>query len=393
MYLSKSMGRLLAVTVIVLAVRTVPAAPGTRPTDEKANYDDGSLHYRVPLDSKGRRNGDYVAYYSGGKKKIEERARYEHGEKHGVREVYDQTGRLTGEEVWVHGRLVFPKSPRLIENTRTQILKAAVAAVQSMGPPSNTRAPRPQVLALALAKLNTYRYLADVPFDVTLSDDYVNLCQCGADVLAQVGHLTHDPPRPPSMDAKLFELGHSGCAHSNLFQGGGDAVTAVAAFMDDSDAGNIARLGHRRWSINPAMGKTGFGTAGGFTAMYSMDSSHHDAADYEFVCFPPRGYCPASMFGASWAWSVSVNPARYKVNDDAALEIYPVDQRLQRAPAPLDLSDRHVDRGGYGIPNVIIGRPRNLNLRPNAQLYEVVVRGVQDESGKAAELSYFVAFY
>ena len=88
----------LLLVAIVVAPNQTPAA-AARPTDEKTTYDDGSLHYRVPLDNKGQRHGEYVAYFPGGKKKIEERVRYEHGDRHGVREVYDQTGRLTGEEV------------------------------------------------------------------------------------------------------------------------------------------------------------------------------------------------------------------------------------------------------------------------------------------------------
>lgn len=41
---------------------------------------------------------------------------------------------------------------------------------------------------------------------------------------------------------------------------------AVDGFMEDSDAGNIAMVGHRRWQLNPKMGKVGFGTAGRFVA-------------------------------------------------------------------------------------------------------------------------------
>jgi hypothetical protein len=71
---------------------------------------------------------------------------------------------------------------------------------------------------------------------------------------------------------------------------------------------------------------------------------------------------------------------------------------------------RHVDLGGYGIPNAIIGRPRALPATPGA-VYEVVVSGVTTKdttstkdatsttnttntpNAPAGEISYFVTFY
>ncbi|HWE02474.1 MAG TPA: CAP domain-containing protein [Tepidisphaeraceae bacterium] len=368
-----------------------PKKPETRKTEEKELYNDGSIHFRVPLDSKGQRHGQYTAWYPGGKKKVQERVRYEHGQRVGDRALYAEDGTLIGDETWVHGKLVLPKSQRMIEAERARLLKAAAAFVVRMGKPTNPNAPTSEELARALAKLNGYRYLCDLQADVVLDDEEINLCQYASEVLAKLGHLTHTPEKPSGYDDKAYQLGRDGCGHSNIFQGG-DAIASVSAYMNDSDASNIDRLGHRRWILHPSMAKTGFGMSGQFSAMYSFDGSRQNTPDYEYVCFPPRGWCPMNMFGPNWAWSVSVNPAKYKVTDGAKLEIFPVDSSLARAARPLASEYAHLDRGGYGVNNAIIGRPPATAVRPGV-VYEVVVRGVNTQDDMPADISYYVSFY
>lgn len=374
---------------LLLAVTPLSVLAAAGPTEEKENYPDGTLHFRVPLNSKGERNGTYTAYFPG--KKLQERARYENGQLNGVREQYDDKGKLLAEEAWINGRLIAPKSPKQIEAARIQILKDSATAVQKMPTLSNPRAPGVEPLAKSIAKLNTYRYLADVSPDVTLDDSYVNLCQYAAELLVQVGHLTHSPERPAGISDEAYKLGKDGCGRSNLFVGG-DITGSVDAYMNDSDKGNIDRLGHRRWVLNPKMAKTGFGGSGKFAAMYSFDGSRTDTPDYDYVCYPPRGYCPMNLFSNGWAWHVTVNPSKYKVDSEASLTIYPVDNKLRRADKPLELDYKNVNKDGFGVPNAIIAKPKGFAMKPN-MLYEVVVGGVKSKDGKAAEISYFVSFY
>jgi hypothetical protein len=367
------------------------ASPAARAAEERENHPDGTLHFRVPLNVKGQRHGTYTAYFPGGKK-LEERARYDAGQLSGARERYDDKGNLLGEETWVRGRLVCPKSPKQIEAARAQLLKDAAAWVMKAGRPPNPNAPSAEALARSLAKVNTYRYLCDVPADVVLDNDYINLCQHGAEILVKVGSLTHNPPRPAGVSDEAYQLGKDGCGRSNLFMGG-DPVASVDAYMNDSDDRNIDRLGHRRWILNPRMAKTGFGGSGKFSAMYSFDGSREATPQYDFVCYPPRGYCPKALFDAGYAWHVSLNPDKYTVDDKAEMAIYPVDAKLTRAKAPLELDYKHVDRGGFGINNAIIGRPKGFVLRPGF-VFEVVLSGVHViGEEKAAEVSYFVTFY
>ena len=225
---------------------------------------------------------------------------------------------------------------------------------------------RAQPLARALAKLRTYRFIAGVPDDVTYDDSYINLCTYAGELLDKVGKLTHDPPHPAGVDDEAFKLGHDGCGRSNIFSSA-DIVGSVDAYMDDSDAGNIDRLGHRRWILNPKMGMTGFGAGSHYSAMYSFDGSRKDVPDYGFVSYPPPGYCPHDLFNASHAWHVSFNPAHYKVGDDVKAAIYPVDLKLNRANEPLE-------------HQLLQDRPRRLW---NFQRGHLSPERIRDSSGRA----------
>jgi hypothetical protein len=52
------------------------------------------------------------------------------------------------------------------------------------------------------------------------------------------------------MDDKRYQQGVEGAGHSNLAVSGA-VVDSVDNYMDDSDPGNVGRLGHRRWCLNP----------------------------------------------------------------------------------------------------------------------------------------------
>ncbi len=165
--------------------------------------------------------------------------------------------------------------------------------------------------------------------------------------------------------------------------------------MDDSDRGNIDRLGHRRWLLNPRMQNTGFGAGPGkYSAMYSFDSKRENTPDYDYVAFPPRGYFPANMFRAHHAWHISVNPSKLGVSSGAKMTIFPVDQKLKREKEPLELNYENVNLDPFGIPNAIIARPKALALRPGS-MFEVVVTGLtaKKDQEQGGEISYFVAFY
>ncbi len=107
-------------------------------------------------------------------------------------------------------------------------------------------------------------------------------------------------------------------------------VGSIKCYMDDSDPTNIDRVGHRRWCLNPAMQKAGFAGAKQFAAMWSMDRSRAEVPDYDFVAFPPPGLIPTSTFSSHYAWSVSLNRAKYEPATVKAVgvQIWPAKRQL-----------------------------------------------------------------
>jgi hypothetical protein len=383
-----------------LAVAALPsgvATPTTRPAagnprEESGKHPDGSLAFRVRLGADGKRNGDFTGYFEGGKK-VQERSHYEAGELHGMRTTFDEKGKVTADETWWKGKVVFPKSPKLIEATREQIKRDVVDYLRKLNPAVPKGGMSLNALGEALIKVRTYRYLCDVPYDVGYDASYIDLCQHAAELMGILGQLTHTPSRPAGVSDEFYEKGKKGCGSSNIFTGN-NISQSVDMYMDDSDKSNIDRLGHRRWVLNPKMQNTGFGAgAGKYSAMYSMDARRSEVPEYSVVSFPPKGYMPVSMFPARAAWHASFNTSLYSVSASSTkMAIYPVDGKLNRAKEPLELDYQHVDTEGFGIPNAVIARPKNVIVKPGA-MYEVVISGLSPKKDAPAEVSYFVAFY
>jgi hypothetical protein len=185
------------------------------------------------------------------------------------------------------------RSQKEIRETLTQILSA----------PDNGADEKSQ----ALRKLKAYRYLAEVPYkDVVLDEKYDQSCQGAAKLCQVLGRLEHRPMNPGWPD-KEFQLAYFGCTHTNLGWGMRDLAHAVDTWMEDSDASNIAIMGHRRCCLNPTMQKTGFGRADKYFAMFSLDKSRKAMPDFDFVCYPARGYMPVEFFGPRYGCSIPRN--------------------------------------------------------------------------------------
>ena len=107
-------------------------------------------------------------------------------------------------------------------------------------------------------RLNALRRIAGVP-DVALDSALSENAQYGA-VLLAASDFSHSPAQPADMDGSFYQTASEATGSSNICAGR-SLTGSVDAFMDDSDAGNIDRLGHRRWQLNPDMGRIGFGYA------------------------------------------------------------------------------------------------------------------------------------
>jgi uncharacterized protein YkwD len=247
--------------------------------------------------------------------------------------------------------------------------------------------------AAALRRLNAFRYLAGVPHDVELDYDADTACQAGARLCAKLGRIEHQPSNP-GLPEDEFKLAFKGTSRSNLAAGYPTLSKAVDTWMDDSDEGNVALVGHRRWCLNPAMQKTGFGRSDQYTAMYVFDQTRKEIPDYDFVAYPPPGPVPVEYFRSGMAWSVSVNPKKYnKPGDDVKVRVYAADDKGDRKGEPLKLKSTKVETNAFGIPNCIIIRPERVAAVPGRG-YVVEIDGLTKGKDKAAApLRYSVEFF
>lgn len=245
-----------------------------------------------------------------------------------------------------------------------------------------------------IQRLKQYRFIVGVPYENLQWDaTQADLCQHATKILAMIGKLTHNPEKPAGMSDEEYVLCKKGCGQSNLFQGVTKPQACVDGWMDDSGKGQVGALGHRRWCINPPMGKSAFAAGGNFAAMYAFDGSNKKVPDWDYVAYPARGYMPVELFGARYGWSVSPNMSKYAKpeKDSVKVEVHLADAKLAATGDPLKLDTSFVDEGGYGSGTCIIFRPESFQLKADA-IYIVDITGLKTKSHKDAPLHYVVHF-
>ena len=100
---------------------------------------------------------------------------------------------------------------------------------------------------------------------------------------------------------------------------------------------------------------------------------------------------PLDYFGPRHAWSVLLNPKKYR-SPDAPLKVrvYEVDEVLSRRGDLLPLDQKQVSTDGPVGPCIIF-RPEKLTLA-DGKRYLVEIDGVQSTSGQAVPVRYLVVF-
>ena len=268
----------------------------------------------------------------------------------------------------------------------------------------------------ALYELNLGRKLAGlkpVKLDPTLCEN----SQYGAVLLAYMNKgLNHKPAQPKGMSKEFYDKGYNSTSKSNLYMsykytldgkyvGYNAMANSVWTFMDDKDSSNISRLGHRRWQLNPAMEKTGFGIAVSglsgksgnvYVTEYSFDESGK-AGDFDFIGWPASGNFPTTYFNSNVPWSVSLNPEKYAAPIKADLKItingngekYVLDGG--KAYSTSNKAYLGVNNDDFGVPNCIIFRPDFK--KEYKGVYKVTIEGIKDKSGKNVRFVYLVDFF
>lgn len=271
----------------------------------------------------------------------------------------------------------------------------------------------PVYLETGLSYLNYARRLAGLA-PVTLTEHLCIQAQYGAVLLAATDTLSHTPARPADMDASFYRMGANACLGSNLsmrylYQHHLLLQSALRGYLDETGAANRADLGHRRWLLNPRLGRVGFGLATSasgkqYIAVPVTDRTGTGAVPAA-VCWPAEGDFPNTMLSADTPWSVSLDPEVYALPEDGqvAVTVTRLRDGASVTPAPaasVALLDGtapyvHISTAAYGLGQCISFSPGAALLGTGPLLgdYSVSVTGLKTLSGEDAPLTYTVRFF
>ena len=228
--------------------------------------------------------------------------------------------------------------------------------------------------ASALGMLNEIRYIAGLSHNVASYNSYIELTQAGALTNYINDELTHYPVQPTGMNSSLYALGKEGCAKSNIAWSSAANVpitkTIVTGWMADEDANNLDSVGHRRWCLNPAMARTGFGAVTGdngtYAAMYSMDNS--GSSSVSKVVWPAQ-VMPTEYFNASYPWSISSSTA-FPGGTSITLTRERDGKVWNFSPSSAD-GYFHYNTENCGLPYCLIFRPSQVGSYRDGDIFHV----------------------
>ncbi len=245
-----------------------------------------------------------------------------------------------------------------------------------------------------LNALNFIRYVAGMS-EVAIDAGQQELAQAGAALLDVLGELTHEPEHPKGVPDEFYNLAYKGTSSSNIAWASGNrfnlARYVIDSWMEDSDESNVDRLGHRRWCLNPDMGKTGLGHSGGYAAMYSFDRSNRGES-YDYIPWP-AAVTPVEYFKG--AWNVTISKSTYTVD----LNALTVTMKSKATGKTYVLDKNCTDKSGkylnynsdnYGYDAVIVFEP-NADFKAGDTV-TVTVSGLKDRYNNEETLEYTVNF-
>lgn len=256
-----------------------------------------------------------------------------------------------------------------------------------------------------LNSINFCRYLAGLPYDVELKQEYNTLAQHSSLIIYINDALSHEPEQPKGMSDSMYKLAFQGSEESNIGIGYLNIQSAViSGYMSDTDTTNLKMMGHRRWILNPKMKYTGLGMVNSSTAMYVRDKSREEEFDGDYIYWPPA-QMPYELIGTSkygYAFTVTLNEDKYEVPDRNKVKVTMTSQKLGKTWT-FDKDSRgtyetDADMVGYfsvntqrtGIGNCIIFNPGPL---PEDDAIDVKITGIYKKGGEQTSISYKVNFF
>ncbi len=275
----------------------------------------------------------------------------------------------------------------------------AFSEAPSLSAPYRAGQVSPGELGESLALLNFIRYVAGVPDDVSIKEEYASLAQHAAALMAANGLLSHTQTRRWDMPQDYFALGARGAMECNLGRGYGDIGASLLNYLQDTDHVNIFHMGHRRWLLDPAMQATGFGFADGYSATYAFDQAREGDLDFDHIawpaantpvelCTPRRGnYAFTVVLGQAYA---PAELERITVSLSCGEKVW----TLSAADCSLEAFQGQgrylgVDTQGYGPANCVIF---SVGSFTGGERVDIAIRGLVKD-GKETELSYSVDFF
>ncbi len=248
-----------------------------------------------------------------------------------------------------------------------------------------------------LEYVNFIRYVAYLDTGVTLDDIYIMRAQHGAVLLAANDAIAHDSPRVEGMSDGFYGTAYAGTMSSNLaainWMDGDILIVSAEYFVRDDGEANLPVLGHRRWLLNPYMGKTGFGLANSdsgmsYVAMYVHDDTY-DPGYWENIKWPSGGAFPADLTSYDIPWSVVLNPEVYSSDfSDISVSMY------EAGAGRAELKFFNVSTESYGAGPAIIFMPdlekMGITDYQQNQVWHVRIDGLRYADGKPAAIEYIV---
>lgn len=244
----------------------------------------------------------------------------------------------------------------------------------------------------ALHLLENIRYIAGLPADLKLSNDYNRMAQSASLVNYSNDSISHYPEFPSNISSKTAKSGIKACAESNLawdsWQNTSLEHSILNVWMKDDSVSNIKALGHRRWILSPEMKRTGFGAVSGsrgtYNTMYVFDFGRKVKTNYQ-VAWPAQ-QMPVSYFPEGTPWSLSLG----KVLNSEKIKVTLTrlsDNKVWNFSKKQADGAFYVNNDGYGQKGCIIFNPKNIGHCKSGDKFIVKVSGV----GK--EISYSVNFF
>lgn len=345
-------------------------------------YDTGKVK-SIEVYRKGVLHGAFTELFEDGKRK--RTGKYRQGLLDGDVKITRGT-KVLSRQKWSRGTLLRLGKLRPFPRAATE-LRRSLAEIQSLRAPKRASDPLYVHRVAALRRLMAYRDLCGLVWkDMQLNEAWFPYCDAAAEACRMNGGLSHHPSKPAGMDDARFKLASVGARSSNLASG--PMLRSVDMYMDDSDPSNIARVGHRRWCLNPMMRKTAFGQSGRYSAMWSFDRSGPGAKGMEAVYYPPRGYVPVDFFGPRHAWSVGLLRGGQPKRDQLKIEIFELDEQYMSAGQALALDHVGIARSGQGTGACLIFRPRGLRVQPGARY----LARLSFDKGRSVAHEYLVEF-